>query len=82
MAKSNSKATKEDDDSTFTRKQVRDLMHEIVNFACDQTQNSISNLALIESDVKLNKDQAATLINITTQSIRDAVFTILASKRM
>lgn len=82
MAKNNSKVTKEDDDTTFTRKQVRDLMHEIVNFTCDQTQNTISSLVLIQSDTQLNKDQAELLCKVTSQSIRDSVFTILASKRM
>ena len=82
MAKSNSKVTEKDDDATFTRKQVRDLMHEIVNFTCDQTQNTISNLVLIKSDTQLNKDQAEMLCKVTSQSIRDSVFTILASKRM
>jgi len=82
MAKSNSKVTEKDNDVTFTRKQVRDLMHEIVNFTCDQTQNTISNLVLIQSDTQLNKDQAEMLCKVTSQSIRDSVFTILASKRM
>ena len=82
MAKTNSKATKKSDDSTFTRKQVRDLMHEIVNFACDQTQSSITNLVSIESDTQLNADQAELLCKVTSQSIRESVFTVLASKRM
>ena len=73
MAKSNSKATEKDSDVTFTRKQVRDLMHEIVNFTCDQTQNTISNLVLIQSDTQLSKDQAEMLCNVTSQSIRDSV---------
>ena len=80
--KKNTKATKKGDDNTFTRKQVRDLIHEIINFSCDRTQDSIVSLMAVEEGVKLNKDQAEALCKATTASIRDAAFTVLASKQM
>ena len=82
MAKKSSTSKKESAD-TLTRKQVRDIVLEIINFASDKTQTAISSAASVENDdVRITREQAAYLCNVTEQSIKDSVFAILASKRL
>ena len=82
MAKKSSTSKKADSDS-LTRKQVRDIVLEIISFASDKTQAAISTTTTSDDEsLRLTRDQAAYLCSVTEQSIKDSVFTILASKRL
>tara|TARA_Y100000817_G_C16751144_1_gene497073 strand:+ start:410 stop:658 length:249 start_codon:yes stop_codon:yes gene_type:complete len=82
MAKKSSTSKKQTTD-TLTRKEVRGIVLEIINFASDKTQAAITSATGLENDsVRLTRDQAAYLCNVTEQSIKDSVFAILASKRL
>lgn len=82
MARKSSTSKKEDKD-VLSRKQVRDIVLEIINFVSDKTQATISTMTTSENeDVRLTRDQAAYLCVVTEQSIKDSVFAVLASKRL
>ena len=82
MAKKSSTSKKADSDS-LTRKQVRDIVLEIISFASDKTQAAISTTTTSDDEsLRLTRDQASYLCSVTEQSIKDSVFAILASKRL
>jgi len=84
MAKKSSTSKKQNTDTdSLTRKQVRDIVLEIINFASDKTQTAISSTVSSENDnIRLTREQAAYMCSVTEQSIKDSVFAILASKRL
>jgi hypothetical protein len=75
--------TKKKNSDSLSKVEVRELVFEVINFACDKTQTSISSLINSESEeVRLTREQALYLCRMTEQTIKDAVFAILASKRL
>tara|TARA_B100000131_G_C17735460_1_gene458726 strand:+ start:340 stop:588 length:249 start_codon:yes stop_codon:yes gene_type:complete len=82
MARKSSTSKKTDEDS-LTRKEVRNIILEIINFASDKTLAAISSATSLEDEtVRLTREQASHLSSVTESSIRDSVFAILASKRL
>ena len=84
MAKKSTTSKKQGKNTdTLTRKEVRDIVLEIINFASDRTQAAISTATMSENEsLRITRDQATYICSVTEQSIKDSVFTILASKRL
>tara|TARA_A100001011_G_scaffold351460_1_gene391569 strand:- start:4590 stop:4829 length:240 start_codon:yes stop_codon:yes gene_type:complete len=74
------KKTKKTATTGVTPAEVRSLVHEVLNFQCDTVDQVLANCVAKENN-PLDRASAIAVSEVLRSALRDAAFSVLASKK-